>query len=81
MIVQDGIAHQTAGKSHNIKLEIMTEYLLSQDDDNDIIVDNRLSLGHLSIDDIEGVYFIKFSILQILKIPNDLTTIVFHGTT
>lgn len=40
--------------------EIMTEYLLSQDDDNDIIVDNRLSLGHLSIDDIEGVYFIKF---------------------
>ncbi|MDQ4102053.1 MAG: hypothetical protein M3115_07715 [Thermoproteota archaeon] len=79
LIVQDDIAHQTAGKSHNIKLEIMTEYLLSQDD-NDIIVDNRLSLGHLSIDDIEGVYFIKFSILKILKIPNDLTTIVFHGT-
>ncbi len=57
----------------------MAEYLLNEED-NDIIVDNRLSLGHLSIDDIEGVYFIKFPTLKMLKIPSDLTTIVFNGT-
>jgi hypothetical protein len=56
----------------------MTEYFLNHDND-EIVVDNGLALGHLSLDDIEGVYFLKFSILKILKISKDFTTIVFHG--
>jgi hypothetical protein len=28
----------------------------------------------------EGIYFLKFSMLKILKISQDFTTIVFHGT-
>jgi hypothetical protein len=51
------------------------------DSDNDeILVDNGLTLGHLSLDEIEGVYFLKFSMLKILKISKDFTTIVFHGS-
>jgi hypothetical protein len=57
----------------------MTEYFLNHDND-EIIVDNGLALGHLSLDDIEGVYFLKFSMLKILKISNDFTIIVFHGS-
>jgi hypothetical protein len=48
------------------------------DSDNDeILVDNGLTLGHLSLDEIEGAYFLKFSMLKILKISKDFTTIVF----
>jgi hypothetical protein len=51
------------------------------DSDNDeILVDNGLTLGHLSLDEIEGAYFLKFSMLKILKISKDFTTIVFHGS-
>jgi hypothetical protein len=42
------------------------------DSDNDeILVDNGLTLGHLSLDEIEGAYFLKFSMLKILKISKD----------
>lgn len=79
LIVQEGVAHSTPEEAHSMKLEIMTEYFL--DDNNDeIVVDNGLALGHFSLDDSEGIYFIKFSMLKILKISQDLTTIVFHGT-
>ena len=78
LIVQVGVAHRTPEEAHSMKLEIMTEYFL--DDNNDeIVVDNGLALGHFSLDDSEGIYFIKFSMLKILKISQDLTTIVFHG--
>ena len=36
-------------------------------------------MGHFSPDDSEGTIS-KFSMLKILKISQDLTTIVFHGT-
>jgi hypothetical protein len=78
-IAQEGIAYSTPKEAHSMKLEIMTEYFLNHDND-EIIVDNGLALGHLSLDDIEGVYFLKFSMLKILKISNDFTTIVFHGS-
>ena len=75
LIVQEGVAHSTPEEAHSMKLEIMTEYFL--DDNNDeIVVDNGLALGHFSLDDSEGIYFIKFSMLKILKISQDLTTIV-----
>ncbi len=79
LIAQEGIAYSTPEEAHNMKLEIMTEYFLNPDND-EIIVDNGLALGHLSLDDIEGMYFLKFSMLKILKISNDFTTIVFHGS-
>ena len=79
LITQEGIAYSTPKEAHSMKLEIMTEYFLNHDND-EIIVDNELALGHLSLDDIEGVYFLKFSMLKILKISNDFTTIVFHGS-
>jgi hypothetical protein len=79
LIVQQGTAYRTPEEAHNIKLEIMTEYFLNHDN-NKIIVKNGLALGHLSIDDNEGTYFLKFSMLKILKISKDLTTIVFHGS-
>lgn len=79
LIAQEGIAYTTPEEAHNMKLEIMTEYFLNPDND-EIIVDNGLALGHLSLDDIEGMYFLKFSMLKILKISNDFTTIVFHGS-
>jgi hypothetical protein len=67
LIVQEGIAYRTPEEAHNMKLEIMTEYFLNHDND-EIVVDNGLALGHLSLDDIEGIYFLKFSMLKILKI-------------
>jgi hypothetical protein len=76
LIVQEGIAYRTPEETHNMKLEIMTEYFLNHDND-EIVVDNGLALGHLSLDDIEGTYFLKFSMLKISK---DFTTIVFHGS-
>jgi hypothetical protein len=79
LIAQEGVAYSTLKEAHSMKLEIMTEYFLN-DDNDEIIVDNGLALGHLSLDDIEGVYFLKFSMLKILKISNDFTTIVFHGS-
>ncbi|MDQ3968488.1 MAG: hypothetical protein M3275_08850 [Thermoproteota archaeon] len=79
LITQEGVAYSTQKEAHSMKLEIMTEYFLNHDND-EIIVDNELALGHLSLDDIEGVYFLKFSMLKILKISNDFTTIVFHGS-
>jgi hypothetical protein len=79
LITQEGVAYSTPKEAHSMKLEIMTEYFLNHDND-EIIVDNELALGHLSLDDIEGVYFLKFSMLKILKISNDFTTIVFHGS-
>lgn len=79
LIAQEGIAYSTPEEAHNMKLEIMTEYFLNPDND-EIIVENGLALGHLSLDDIEGMYFLKFSMLKILKISNDFTTIVFHGS-
>jgi hypothetical protein len=79
LIVQEGIAYSTPKEAHSMKLEIMTEYFLNHDND-EIVVDNGLALGHLSLDDIEGAYFLKFSILKILKISRDFTTIVFHGS-
>jgi hypothetical protein len=79
LIVQDGIAYRTPEEAHSMKLEIMTEYFLNNDND-EIVVDNGLALGHLSLDDIEGIYFLKFSTLKILKISKDFTTIVFHGS-
>jgi len=79
LIVQQGTAYRTPEEAHSIKLEIMTEYFLNHDN-NKIIVKNGLALGHLSIDDNEGTYFLKFSMLKILKISKDLTTIVFHGS-
>lgn len=79
LIVQQGTAYRTPEEAYNIKLEIMTEYFLNHDN-NKIIVKNGLALGHLSIDDNEGTYFLKFSMLKILKISKDLTTIVFHGS-
>jgi hypothetical protein len=51
------------------------------DNDNDeILVDNGLTLGHLSLDEIEGVYFLKFSMLKILKMSKDFITIMFPGS-
>jgi hypothetical protein len=79
LIVQEGVAYSIPKEAHSMKLEIMTEYFLNHDND-EIIVANGLALGHLSLDDIEGVYFLKFSMLKILKISNDFTTIVFHGS-
>ncbi len=79
LIVQEGIAYRTPEEAHNMKLEIMTEYFLNHDND-EIVVDNGLALGHLSLDDIEGIYFLKFSMLKILKISKEFTTIVFHGS-
>jgi hypothetical protein len=76
LIVQEGIAYRTPEEGHNMKLEIITEYFLNHDDNDEIVVDNGLALGHLSLDDIEGVYFLKFSMLKISK---DFTTIAFHG--
>jgi hypothetical protein len=78
LIAQEGVAYSRPTEAHSMKLEIMTEYFLNHDND-EIVVDNGLALGHLSLDDIEGVYFLKFSILKILKISKDFTTIVFHG--
>jgi hypothetical protein len=81
LIVQEGVAHDTSEDAHSMKLEIMTEYFLNHDkDDDEIPVNNGLALGHLSLDDIEGMYFLKFSILKILTISKDLTTIAFHGS-
>jgi hypothetical protein len=80
LMVQEGIAYSsTLEEAHSMKLEIMTEYFLDSDND-EILVDNGLTLGHLSLDEIEGVYFLKFSMLKILKISKDFTTIVFHGS-
>lgn len=80
LMVQEGIAYSsTAEEAHSMKLEIMTEYFLDSDND-EILVDNGLTLGHLSLDEIEGAYFLKFSMLKILKISKDFTTIVFHGS-
>ena len=79
LIVQEGIAYRTPEEAHRMKLEIMTEYFLNNDND-EIVVNNGLALGHLSIDDVEGTYFLKFSMLKILKISKDFTTIVFHGS-
>lgn len=79
LIVQDGIAYSTPEESHKMKLEIMTEYFLNNNND-EIAIDNGLALGHLSIDDTEGIYFLKFSMLKILKISTGTTTIVFHGS-
>jgi hypothetical protein len=79
LIVQEGIAYSTPKEAHSMKLELVTEYFLNHDND-EIVVDNGLVLGHLSLDDIEGAYFLKFSILKILKISRDFTTIVFHGS-
>jgi hypothetical protein len=80
LMVQEGIAHRTPEEAHNMKLEIMTEYFLNHGNNDEIVVDNGLALGHLSLDDSEGTYFLKFSMLKILKISNELTTIVFHGS-
>jgi hypothetical protein len=80
LMVQEGIAYSsTPEEAHSMKLEIMTEYFLDSDND-EILVDNGLTLGHLSLDEIEGAYFLKFSMLKILKISKDFTTIVFHGS-
>lgn len=80
LMVQEGIAYSSAPEeAHSMKLEIMTEYFLDSDND-EILVDNGLTLGHLSLDEIEGAYFLKFSMLKILKISKDFTTIVFHGS-
>jgi hypothetical protein len=78
LIVQEGVAYRTPEEAHNMKLEITTEYFLNNDSD-EIVVDNGLALGHLSLDDSEGTYFLKFSMLKILKISKDFT-IVFHGS-
>lgn len=80
LMVQEGIAYSsTSEEAHSMKLEIMTEYFLDSDND-ETLVDNGLTLGHLSLDEIEGAYFLKFSMLKILKISKDFTTIVFHGS-
>lgn len=80
LMVQEGIAYSsTSEEAHSMKLEIMTEYFLDSDND-EILVDNGLTLGHLSLDEIEGAYFLKFSMLKIVKISKDFTTIVFHGS-
>ena len=79
LIVQEGVAYRTPEEAHSMKLEITTEYFLNNDSD-EIVVDNGLALGHLSLDDSEGTYFLKFSMLKILKISKDFTTIVFHGS-
>ena len=79
LIVQEGIAYRTPEEAHSMKLEIMTEYFLNNDND-EIVVNNGLALGHLSIDDVEGTYFLKFSMLKILKISKDFTTIVLRGS-
>lgn len=80
LMVQEGVAYSsTPEEAHSMKLEIMTEYFLDSDND-EILVDNGLTLGHLSLDEIQGAYFLKFSMLKILKISKDFTTIVFHGS-
>jgi hypothetical protein len=55
LIVQEGIAYRTPEEAHSMKLDIMTEYSLNNDND-EIVVNNGLALGHLSIDDVEGTY-------------------------
>jgi hypothetical protein len=61
-MVQEGIAYSayssTAKEAHSMKLEIMIDYFLDSDND-EILVDNGLTLGHLSLDEIEGAYFQK----------------------
>ena len=79
LIDQQGIANRTPKETHKLKLEIMTEYFFNHDS-NKIVVKSGLALGHLSIDDNEGIYFLKFSTLKILEISKDITTIVFHGS-
>jgi hypothetical protein len=81
LIVQEGVAHSTSGDAHSMKLEIMTEYFLNRDNDDEIVANNGLALGHLSLDDTEGIYFLKFSMLKILTISKNFTTIAFHGNT
>jgi hypothetical protein len=54
LIVQEGIAYSTPEVAHSMKLEIMTEYFLNNDND-EIVVDNGLALGHFSLDDSEGI--------------------------
>ena len=79
-MVQEGIAYSSSAKeAHSMKLEIMIDYFLDSNND-EILVDNELTLGHLSLDEIEVVYFLKFSMLKILKISKDFATIVFHGS-
>jgi len=79
LMVQQGIAYSTPKEAHSMKLEIMTEYFLNNNND-EIVVDNGLALGHFSLDESEGIYFTKFSTLKILKISQDFTTIMFHGS-
>ncbi len=55
-----------------MKLEIMIEYFLDSDN-NEILVDKGLTMGHLSPHEIEGAYFIKFFLLKILKISKRLS--------
>jgi len=79
LIDQQGVANHTPKDAHKLKLEIMTEYFFNHDR-NKIFLTNGLALGHLSLDDNEGIYFLKFSTLKILQISKDTITIVFHGS-
>jgi hypothetical protein len=55
LMVQQGIAYSTPKEAHSMKLEIMTEYFLNNNND-EIVVDNGLALGHFSLDESEGIY-------------------------
>ena len=59
LMVQEGIAYSsTAKEAHSMKLEIMIDYFFDSDND-EILIDNGLTLGHLSLDEIEVAYFLK----------------------
>jgi hypothetical protein len=80
LIAQEGVAYRTPEEAHNMKLVIMTEYFLNNESNDEIVVSNELALGHLSLDEGEGTYFLNFAMLKILNISKDFTTIVFHGS-
>jgi len=74
LVTYESIAYSGPEKvAHNMKLEIMTEYFL---EDGDRLEKHGVPIGHISLDGVEGIYFLEFSMLRLSK---DFTTIAFRG--